>query len=365
MGFGIVGFGYMGQMYADLIAAQKGELIGVHDIDPAKFRSGQFYSQRLDLISHPKAVTVIICTPHQQHLPVLKECLAHKKNVILEKPMGNSEAETDEIYQEIRKHQNSSVVVVNITHCFYDPIIKAKELLSGVDVNAITSITDRVVFPIKEEERDWWLFKKEKVGHGVLLTNGCHLLARILFLFAKHHPTFEVIGGVCGNTNRLGDIEDSAAHMRLNLVLQSGRKIPVSIFANWPMAKSPHEAIEESLEMRTHSGKWHIQAWKGIVYESDPAKKVSHQVPYHRDTIGAEIEKGLKNVLKKFEQAVTAKPSTLHESVQHTYQAEKAIATFYAQCHKKDAPSVTAPPSSTLKRISSCPAMISLEKTIH
>lgn len=129
MGYGIVGFGYMGQMYADLIAAKKRELVGVHDIDPAKFKVGQFFSQRLDLISHPKVSTVIICTPHQQHLPVLKECLAHKKNVILEKPMGSSEAETDEIYQEIRKCQSSSVVVVNITHCFYDQIIRAKQLL--------------------------------------------------------------------------------------------------------------------------------------------------------------------------------------------------------------------------------------------
>jgi|694.fasta_scaffold57634_2 predicted dehydrogenase len=258
----IIGFGNMGQMYADLISSQGWELIGVHDIDSTKVKSDNVFRDRLDLISHPQVDVVIISTPHRQHLPVLKECLKYGKHVILEKPMGGSAAEAEKIYKKIQKHKNRSIVVVNITHCFYDNIQIAKEKLNNSLVDSITAIYDTVVFPIKEEERDGWLFKKEIVGHGVMLTNGCHLLARILHLFSDYRPKLEVTAGVFANTNRLGNIEDSSAHMRLDLVLSNQRRLPVSIFVNWPMAKSMDEAIKESMEIHTSQGILHVQAWE-------------------------------------------------------------------------------------------------------
>jgi predicted dehydrogenase len=329
MNVGIIGFGYMGQMYADLIP-QKWKLIGVHDIDSTKFKSDVlFHSQRFELIS--KVDVVIICTPHTQHLVVLKECLQLGKHVILEKPMGSSEVELNKIYKHIQNHKDTSVVVVNITHCFYDKIQIAKQKLNENMVESITAITDTIVFPIKEEERNWWLFKKANVGHGVMLTNGCHMLARILHLFSEHVPRFEVRGGVFGNTNCLGDIEDSSAHMRLDLVLSNQRRIPVSIFANWSMAKSPDEAIEESMEIHTKEGILHVQAWNEVKFHSNPKEKLSKKVPYNRDTISGEIVKGVKNVMGVFEQAISEKLSQVHYSVEHTFQSEKAIATLYSK----------------------------------
>ena len=334
----IIGFGYMGQMYTDLIQSQKWELIGVHDIDNTKFKTDKFFHSRQDLISHPKVNVVIICTPNNQHLPVLKECLKHKKHVILEKPMGSSEEEVEKIYKKIQKHKDSSVVLVNITHCFYDNIQIAKQILKDLTVESITAINDTIIFPIKSEERNWWLFKKASVGHGVMLTNGCHLLARILHLFSDYKPKFEVKGGVFGNTNRLGDIEDSSAHMRLDLVLSNQRWIPVSIFANWPMAKSSGEAVKESMEICTHQGILHVQAWKEVKFHPNPVEKLSKQVSYNRETISGEIVKGVKNVLKAFEQAVSNKMSAVHYSVEHTFQAEKTIAILYSkfQSHAYD-----------------------------
>jgi len=331
MKIAIVGYGYMGQMYAELAQAQNWELVGVHDVDNTAFKSDKFFQSRSELISHPSVDAVIICTPHSQHLAILKECLKQKKHVILEKPMGSSEAEADEIYRKIQKHKATSVVVVNITHCFYDNIRLAKERLSEHDIHSIISIHDSVVFPIKNEERDWWLFKKEKVGHGVLLTNGCHLLARILYLFSEYKPKFEVKGGICANLNRLGDIDDTEAHIRLDLLLSDQRKIPVTVYANWPVAKSKDEAIQESMEVHTDHGTLHIQAWNEVAFYQDQNEKLSKEVPFTRDTIAPQLAKGVKNVLKSFEEAVSAKQGTVHHSVEQTYQAEKAIGIFYSQ----------------------------------
>ncbi len=326
----IVGFGYMGQMYADLIKAENWELVGVHDTDNSKFNSDKFFENRMELISHPDVEAVIICTPHNEHLPILKECLKQKKHVLLEKPMGTTIEETEKIYKKIQKYKATSQVLVNITHCFYDNIQKAKELLGGCDVTKISAIYDSVVFPIKEQERDWWLFKKESVGHGVLLTNGCHLLARILHLFSEHAPSFEVVGGISSNLIRLGSIDDAMAHLRLHLVLDGVKKIPVTIFANWPMAKSTDEPITESMEVHTADGRVHIQAWNEVKMYSNPEDVISKAVPYTRDTIGQEISKGVKNVLKAFQDALRNKKNEIHPSVAYTYQAEVVISKFYA-----------------------------------
>lgn len=339
----IIGYGYMGQMYADLAKQNNWELVGVHDIvsttwesdiDSTTWKSDKFFHNRLALISHPQVDAVIICTPHSEHLTILKECLKQRKHVILEKPMGSSLAETEQIYKKIKKYKDTSVVVVNITHCFYDNIQEAKEILSGHDIKSITAIHDSVVFPIKKEERDLWLFKKAKVGHGVMLTNGCHLLARILYLFSEYKPKFEVKGGIFGNLNHLGDIDDSLAHMRLDLVLADQQRIPVTIFANWPMANSADEAVQESMQVRVDQGIMHIQAWKGVKFYPNPDEQVSKTVPYNRDTISPEISKGVQNVLKSFQEAVGKKQATVHHSVEYTVQAERAIATFYAQFKK-------------------------------
>lgn len=335
----IVGFGYMGQMYADLVQARDWELVGVHDIDNTKFQSDKFFPNRSDLIAHLDVEAVIICTPHNQHLSVVTECLKKKKHVILEKPMGSSEAETEKIYRKIQKYKDTSVVVVNITHCFYNKIQLAKQKVSELDIKSITEIRDTVVFPIKEEERDWWLFKKETVGHGVLLTNGCHLLARILYIFSQYKLRFEVVGGICSNLNQLGDIDDSQAHMRLHLVLEDQQRIPVSVFVNWPMAKKADEAVKESMEIHTDRGMLHVQAWNAVQFHPNPDEKVSQTVPYTRDTIGPEIAKGIRNVLQAFEDAVMSKQPLVHYSVEQTFHAEKTISAFYAKSKAPLSPS--------------------------
>ncbi len=331
----IVGYGYMGEMYANLVKEKEWELIGVHDIDNSTFKSDKFFKSRQELISHPDVDAVIICTPHDQHLQIVKECLKQKKNVILEKPMGSSLKETKQIYKKIKKHTATSCVVVNITHCFYDNIQKAKEKIGELDVQRITSIRDSVVFPIRESERNWWLFKKERVGHGVMLTNGCHLLARILHLFSDHSPRYEVQGGIWCNQNKLGDIDDSLAHMRVDLVLNNNHRIPVRIFANWPMTKSAEEHVTESMEVHGDHGLLHIQAWNEVRLYANGEEKVSQTVPYNRDTIAQELAKGVKNVLNSFEQAVDKKEAKVHHSVEHTFQAEMAIGEYYAKCQKR------------------------------
>jgi len=328
----IIGFGYMGQMFSELVKAQSGwKLVGVHDVNESlKSTVDNFFKDRAALISHPQVEAVVICTPPRHHLSVLKECLAYKKHVILEKPLGSSMIEAEQVYEEINKCKDHTIVAVNITHCFYKNIREAKEIVDWCDIQNITAISDRVIFPVNEKDRDAALFKKANVGHGVMLTNGCHLLARISSLFASYNPVFKIVGGILGNTGGLGDIADSDAHMRLIMVLNNQHQIPVSIFTSWPPAKMVDENITESMEISFRRGTLHIQAWGEVEFYEGPTT-LSKQVPYNGTTISEAQKEGVKTLLQIFEQAVVKGPSGIHESVKYTYQAERTIGEFYSK----------------------------------
>lgn len=344
MNAAIVGFGYMGSMYAELLTSRNWNLVGVHDSDPDKFKgvaAAPYYRDRRELISRSDVKVVIISTPHNQHLEVLKECLEFKKHVILEKPLAGSLKEAEEVYALVRRHAAHSCVMVNITHCFYDAIQEAKQLLAVKDIGTITSISDRVIFPIKAEESSWWLFKRAVVEHGVMLTNGCHLVARLLHLFSAFRLKVEFVGGIFANTDKLGDIADSAASMRANLLLSDGRKIPVTFFASWPMMDKAGKAVQESMVIKTNQGKLHVQAFNGVTFHSDSNKPLAHEVPFDRDSITDEIKKGVKNMLALFEKEVAQKTNEVRFSVEYTYQAEKIIGKLYEADHS----SKTARPS--------------------
>lgn len=328
----IIGYGYMGKMYAQLLPSQHFKLVGVYDKDPKQCEllpQNLRFSKRNELIARPDVDVVIIATPHMKHLKVLKKCLQHKKQVILEKPLAGSFEDATQIYSLIQQHRQSSKVIVNITHCFYKNIQIAKQYIDNAAIGNIKSIHDRVMFPIKNEERTAGIFKKAVAGHGVMLTNGCHLVARVAYLFSKYKPSFEFVKGSFSNPDRLGDIEDAFAEMHLQLILPEGKKIPVTIHASWPMEDQTGPLIEESMGINTDKGKLHVQAWKGISFYANPEKKLSHQVPFNSQTISPEISKGTVNMLKEFKNELASPNNQIHFSVEYTYQAERMIAQFY------------------------------------
>ncbi|HSE51520.1 MAG TPA: Gfo/Idh/MocA family oxidoreductase [Gemmatimonadales bacterium] len=97
---GVIGVGALGRHHARHLAASPlATLVGVHDIDPAQGRAvaeacgTRFYSDPDALLADVEAVTVAVPTP--AHAEVGLRAIAHRRAVLMEKPLAVTLAEAD------------------------------------------------------------------------------------------------------------------------------------------------------------------------------------------------------------------------------------------------------------------------------
>ena len=92
----LIGCGYMGASHLDgLVRRPEVEIRWVVDRDPeratafaSKYRARHAAADPLPCLSDPLVDIVIIATNASSHLPLLRQCLAHGKHVLLEKPVA-------------------------------------------------------------------------------------------------------------------------------------------------------------------------------------------------------------------------------------------------------------------------------------
>src|SRR4029077_7542910 len=103
--FAIAGFGHIGQRHASLILNHpQAVLAGVADTDPSyqNFVEKNFHTQFFDsfkelLDSNLHIDVAIIATPNGLHATHAIEALERNCHVVVEKPMGLSKAECEEV----------------------------------------------------------------------------------------------------------------------------------------------------------------------------------------------------------------------------------------------------------------------------
>ena len=103
--FAIIGFGHIGKRHAEMIARTPGaSLVGVADINEKVAASVEkdfktkFFSTLEDFIaSGIKSDVICICTPNGLHAQQSLLALEHRNHVVVEKPMGLTKAECEEV----------------------------------------------------------------------------------------------------------------------------------------------------------------------------------------------------------------------------------------------------------------------------
>lgn len=187
----VVGFGHIGRRHATIVNEYPGtELAAVIDTNPeAKnhelFPEGTPFFDHIDayLESDISDVDVIhICTPNMYHAPYALKVLDKKKHVVIEKPMGLSRMECEEV---IFKALNVGRQVFVVKQNRYSPPSKwLKEMVSSGKLGDIYMVQNNCYW--NRDDRYYkpggWKGKADLDG-GVLYTQFSHFIDIMYWVF--------------------------------------------------------------------------------------------------------------------------------------------------------------------------------------
>ena len=185
---GIIGLGHVGMLHMkNCMHIDDVEVVAVADdskkaLKKAKsFGVDYLYNDYHDLFADSIGLdSVIISLPNFLHLESIQLALEAGLNVFVEKPLANTVEECREILNLAEKSRRKFM----IGHCmrFYEAIEKMKEDESKGRIGDLEVVTIEAVMngpfahgAVPKPVPEWW-FDPKKVGGGVLLDMGYHLI---------------------------------------------------------------------------------------------------------------------------------------------------------------------------------------------
>jgi predicted dehydrogenase len=138
VGIAVVGAGRIGTLRARLAAKHSAvRFLAISDRDPARARAlaeaagADVHSgSNEEVIAHPRVTAVIVSTPEQQHTQPILKALELGKPVLVEKPIGFSLREADQILDTL--HATKGELRVGYSRRYKECFLRAKEqMLQG------------------------------------------------------------------------------------------------------------------------------------------------------------------------------------------------------------------------------------------
>ncbi len=208
MKIGIVGYGVIGHVHAEVIKELGQKVTAVCDIDGEKLKTVDFaktYSDFDEMIKNEDLDVVHICTPHYLHKEMIVKALGKGINVLSEKPMCIKKEDIDEI---IEAEKNSSAIFGVSFQNRYNPAVqKAKEFLSGKKILGSYA----TMFWKRDKEyysSGAWRGKIATEGGGVLINQFIHTIDLLCYLTGTPK---KLIANVMNNTLKgVIEVEDTA-----------------------------------------------------------------------------------------------------------------------------------------------------------
>ena len=137
---GVIGVGNMGKNHVRLTTEMNSvfDLVGVYDVNPEKVRStgykGVVFDDPTKLMDASDAV--IIAAPSSLHKDLAIKAAKHDVHLLVEKPLGLSKRESDEILKAY--HNNNKVLMVGHVERFNPVIIELEKILENENIIAVT-----------------------------------------------------------------------------------------------------------------------------------------------------------------------------------------------------------------------------------
>lgn len=190
--FAVVGCGHIGQRHINVITEEpKACLTDICDIHKEKARSlaknldgVQVYNNFDKMLEETKADVICICTPHGLHAPMSIKAARAGKDILVEKPMALTSAQSQKMIN-VANEEGVRLFVVKQNR-YNKPIALAKKALSGNKLGKIFMVQCNVMWNRHAgyyEESDW-KGKKELEG-GALHTQVSHFIDLLIWWFGE------------------------------------------------------------------------------------------------------------------------------------------------------------------------------------
>lgn len=189
--FAILGFGFIGRRHAEIIKGHpECTLVGVCDVKPERRKdaaayNAPFFESADELLEQvPEAEVICICTPNGSHANMAMKALNHRRHVVIEKPMGLTKANCEEVlFKALQQAKQVFIVMQNRyspTSAWLKEVVTAGHLgkILSVQVNCYWNRDDRYYGSSD------WKGTKEMDG-GPLFTQFSHFVDVLFWLFGE------------------------------------------------------------------------------------------------------------------------------------------------------------------------------------
>jgi UDP-N-acetyl-2-amino-2-deoxyglucuronate dehydrogenase len=215
----VVGCGDVSAVHLEAIrvmaARGAAQLVAVCDINPdvadevSRAHGVTGFRDHLSMLAAVDPDVVHVCTPHDQHLPVVLDCLEAGVHVLVEKPLAHNVSEAQLVVDAARRHPHLKVGVC-LQNRYNATAQAARQLLQSGELGAVHGGWASVVWrrPAAYYTAKPWRGQKRRSGGGVLINQAIHTLDLLQWLLGDVHE-------VSGHAERLlpyldVDVEDTA-----------------------------------------------------------------------------------------------------------------------------------------------------------
>ncbi|MBI4608900.1 MAG: Gfo/Idh/MocA family oxidoreductase [Candidatus Rokubacteria bacterium] len=183
LGLAVLGCGWIARRHAAAARRLRGEVaVSFASRDPARaeayraeFHGVGAYGSYAAAVADPAVDAVIVCTPHDQHLPCTLLAVAHGKHVLVEKPIARTLAEADAM---IRAARAAGVTLMVAENFRFMPAYRAVRAL--VADRAFGTLRQIHVTAWGDRGCHGWRSSRDAMGGGTLIDGGVHYVDLLL-----------------------------------------------------------------------------------------------------------------------------------------------------------------------------------------
>ena len=188
LGVAVLGLGRIRPTHARVVSRTDGvELKAVAEMDEAKLGpvvddlpGVTGYGEYREALARDDVQVAVICLPHWLHEQAAVDAAEAGKHIFIEKPLANSVAGCDRIIDSARR--NNVTLMPAHTQRYYPVVARTKQILDSGEVGELIMAVDTWYKPLNPEARPPWMLER-KMGGGMALMDGVHLIDRMLWIF--------------------------------------------------------------------------------------------------------------------------------------------------------------------------------------
>ena len=128
-----------------------------------------------NLINIKSLNAVIICTTHNLHFTIIKECIKKNLHIFVEKPASVEDTQSKQIIKLLKKKKNIKIRV-GFNHRYHPAFLLAKKIINHNKIGKIMYIRAIYGHGGRKNYDKEWRFKKKFSGGGELIDKGSHLI---------------------------------------------------------------------------------------------------------------------------------------------------------------------------------------------